>query len=94
MVDPAAPSCDTLMYSAVTVYPIHADQACTTRGLQKLFLRPARAFSTVKNVARPRISNWCSRISSILHENLHIEIEIDICIPRQIYVDNLVFRAF
>ena len=66
-----------LLYSAVTVYPSHVHQACTTHGLRKLFLRPARAFWTVESVAkaRPRISNCCSTISSILQRNLHIEIK-------------------
>jgi len=58
-------------------------QACTTYGPQatwgppKLFLRPARAFSIAENVAkaRPRISNCCYRISSILQWNLYIEMK-------------------
>jgi len=68
----------TPLYSAVTVYRSHADQACTTHGpMRKLFLRPARPFSSVENVAkaRPRISNCRSRISSILQGNLHIEMK-------------------
>ena len=63
--------------------PDHPEQAYTTYGPRaacgprKLFLRPARAFSIIENVAkaRPRISNCRSRISSIPQRNLFIEME-------------------
>ena len=61
----------------------HLEQAYTTYGPQaacgprKLFLRPARTFSIIENVAkaRPRISNCRSRISSIPQRNLYIEMK-------------------
>jgi len=61
------------------IYPIN--QVCTTYstraacGPRKPFLRPARAFSVVENVAKARlwISNCRSRISSILQRNLRIK---------------------
>jgi len=56
---------------------VTAGQACTTYGPRKLFLRHARAFSIVENVAkaRPRIINGRSRISSILQRNIYIEMK-------------------
>jgi len=39
------------IYSAVS---LHVYQGCTTYGPQKLFLRPARAFAIVENVAKTR----------------------------------------
>jgi len=63
-------------------------QACITHGRRaacgprNLFLWPARAFSIVENAAkaRPQISNCRSTISSILQQNLYIEMK-DFCDP-------------
>jgi len=53
------------------------DQACTTHGPRKLFLRPAKALSIVENAAkaRPLTSNCRSKISSILPRNLYREMK-------------------
>ena len=53
-------------YQAIRLWVV--TQRLRTSGLQKLFLQSMRAFSIVENVAkaRPRMSDCCSRISSIL----------------------------
>jgi len=56
----------------------------TACGPRKLFLRPARAFSIVENVAkaRPRINHFRSRISSILQRNFCMKVKYSLLGPR------------
>jgi len=74
--DGAAEKLQLFQVASRLYYNWHAQH--TARGSpQNLSLRPARAFSIVENVAkaRPRISNCRSRISSILQQNLYIEMK-------------------
>ena len=65
------------MVCAVAHYLVIIDQVCTTYSPLKLFLWPARAFSIVENAekVRPLISNFHSKIPSILQRKLYIEMK-------------------
>jgi len=71
--------CHVLVWHRPALQRLQEDveQACTTYGLGKRFLRLARAFSIVENAAKapPRISNCRSSLSSTLQRNLYIEMK-------------------
>jgi len=73
-VDPAAPDCDILVDSAVTVYPIHLDQWFSTPVLRAAFSSPGTLCAALSSLPMKRLIFVCNRLRSAVKQHVSIEL--------------------